>query len=145
MVQFNNCIGKKIQAILLEDLEHRLVALKSAHSSAVMPARGWLRAVREAVGLTQGHVAEKAGVKRQSYAQFETAEEKGTITLGSLRRAAEAMDCELVYFVVPKETVATSYSGLIELHDPEARHLKATEHSLSLGGRAVLTQAKPNP
>lgn len=107
-----------------------------------MPARGWLRAVREAVGLTQGTVAARASVKRQSYSQFETAEEKGTITLGSLKRAAEAMDCELVYFVIPKETVSPTYSGLTAIHDPEVRHLKATEHSMSLGGRAVLVHSE---
>jgi predicted DNA-binding mobile mystery protein A len=103
-----------------------------------MPARGWLRAVREAVGLTQGSVAARASVKRQSYSQFETAEEKGTITLGSLRRAAEAMDCELVYFLIPKESVSSTYLGLTAIHDPVARQLQATEHSLSLGGRAAL-------
>ena len=41
-------------------------------------------------------------MKRQSYAQFETAEERGSISMASLRRAAEAMDCELVYFIVPR-------------------------------------------
>jgi predicted DNA-binding mobile mystery protein A len=101
-----------------------------------MPSRGWLRAVREAVGLTQGEVAKRAGVKRQSYAQFESAEERGSITIGSLRRAAEAMDCELVYFVAPREAVARTYAGLARLHDPAARHLGATEHSMRLKGQA---------
>ena len=52
-----------------------------------MPARGWLRAIREAIGLTQGQVAARAAVRRQSYAQLETAEERGAISVASLRRA----------------------------------------------------------
>ncbi len=76
-------------------------------------------------------------MKRQSYSQFEAAEEKGSISLASLRRAAEAMDCELVYFVVPRAPLATTYSGLSEMHDPAARHRRATEHSISLGGPAA--------
>jgi predicted DNA-binding mobile mystery protein A len=109
--------------------------LNAARPAAAVPSRGWLRAVREAIGLSQGRVAERASVKRQSYSQFETAEEKGSISLASLRRAAEAMDCELVYFVVPKAALATTYAGLSEIHDPAARHRRATEHSISLGGR----------
>lgn len=82
-------------------------------------------------------MAERASVKRQSFSQFEAAEEKGSISLASLRRAAEAMDCELVYFVVPKAALATTYSGLAEIHDPEAVHRRASEHSSSLAGRAA--------
>lgn len=98
--------------------------------------------MREAVGLTQAQVSEKAGVKRQSYAQFETAEERGSITLASLRRAAEAMDCELVYYVAPRETVASTYAGLAQARDPMARHLDATRHSMKLKGGAGADEAR---
>jgi predicted DNA-binding mobile mystery protein A len=97
-----------------------------------VPARGWLRALREAIGLSQAEVAARAGVKRQSLAQFEAAEERGSISLSSLRRAAAAMDCDLAYFIVPRSTVADSYAALSRLHDPAARHLEATEHSMAL-------------
>ncbi|HXQ81691.1 MAG TPA: helix-turn-helix domain-containing protein [Opitutaceae bacterium] len=100
-----------------------------------MPARGWLRAVRDAIGLTQGEVASRAGVKRQSYAQLEAAEEKGSISVASLRRAAGAMDCELVYFIMPREPVARTYVELAQVRDPRFRHLRATEHSEALKER----------
>lgn len=101
-----------------------------------MPARGWLRAVREGTGLTQAEVARKAAMKRQSFAQFEAAECKGAITLGSLKRAAEAMDCELVYFIVPRPSVAPSYAALADRDDGSASHQRATDHSMALGGEA---------
>jgi predicted DNA-binding mobile mystery protein A len=123
-----------IGAIILRELERRIGPLKAARPAADMPARGWLRAVREAVGLTQAEVARRAGVRRQTYAQFETAEERGSISVASMRRAAGAMDCELVYFIVPREPVAATYVGLAQVHDPAHRHLRATEHSMSLGG-----------
>ena len=128
-------MGKEIKAIILEGLEERIEPLNAARSAAAVPSRGWLRAVREAIGLTQGRVAARAAVKRQSYSQFEAAEEKGSISLSSLRRAAEAMDCELVYFVVPKASIAATYAGLAGIHDPAAMLLKATEHSNALRGR----------
>ncbi len=121
-----------VQAILLEGLQQKFGALSGARPAAARPARGWLRAVREATGLTQGKVASKMAVKRQSYAQFERAEETGAISLASLRRASEAMGCELVYFVIPRESVAGSFEDLAGKHDPAAMNLRATEHSMAL-------------
>jgi predicted DNA-binding mobile mystery protein A len=88
--------------------------------------------VRTAIGLTQGEVAAKIGVKRQSLAQFETAEERGSISIASMRRAAEAMDCELIYFIVPRETIARSYVELAQRNDPASVHLRATDQSMAL-------------
>jgi hypothetical protein len=76
-------------------------------------------------------------VKRQSYAQLESAEEQDSITLASMRRAAEAMDCELVCFVIPRESAARSFVELARRHDPVAAHLLATEHSMSLKGEGT--------
>jgi predicted DNA-binding mobile mystery protein A len=113
-------------------LDKRVERLNSAKDVAAKPARGWLRAIREAIGLTQGEVAAKVAVKRQTYAQFEVAEEQGGISLSSLRRAAEAMDCELVYFVVPKGSPHRTFEDLARALDPHSTHTAATDHSMSL-------------
>jgi predicted DNA-binding mobile mystery protein A len=112
--------------------------LNRARAAAAKPARGWLRAVREAIGLSQNEVASKIGVKRQSYAQFETAEERGSISIASLSRSAEAMGCELVYFIAPRPSVARSFAELADLHDPAASHLRATDQSTALKGQGLL-------
>jgi predicted DNA-binding mobile mystery protein A len=98
--------------------------------------------VREAVGLTQGEVAARLGVKRQSLAQFENAEEQGSISIASMRRAAEAMDCELVCFLVPRESLAGSFTELAQMHDPASKHLQATEHSMRLKGHGAPTDGR---
>jgi hypothetical protein len=85
--------------------------------------------------MTQGGIAQKISVKRQTYAQFEAAEEEGSISLSSLRRAAEGMDCELVYFVVPKGAPGRTYTDLAQSRDPHSSHAAATEHSMSLKAR----------
>jgi hypothetical protein len=81
-------------------------------------------------------------VKRQSYAQFEAAEERGTLSVASLGRAAEAMGCELVYFIVPRHSVARSYAELAQIHNPAAMHLKATDHSMALKGPGAPDDAR---
>jgi len=123
--------------ILITGLDQRLLTFKTAKAAAGTPIHGWLRAVRTAIGIKQGDVAKALGVARQSYAQFEEAEKQGSISLNSLRRAAEAMDCELIYFVVPREAVARTYAELAQRHDSEFKHLQASEHSMALEGQAV--------
>ncbi len=136
-----------VMRIVRSGLEQRLGPLKAARDLAQRPARGWLRAIREATGIGQDDVARKLSVKRQSYAQLEDAEARGSISLTSLQRAAEAMDCEVVYFIIPRETVAHTYGELAQVHDPKFKHLKASEHSMALEGQAVgdLTKKSKSP
>lgn len=66
------------------------------------PKTGWLRAVREAGGVSAGELGRRLGVSRQLPLQFEHAEAADTITLKSLRTVAAALDCDLVYALVPR-------------------------------------------
>ena len=68
-----------------------------------MPAGGWLKAAREAGEYSQQHLAGKLGTKRQAWAQLERSEARGAISLHSLRRAADAMGYDLVYYLIPRE------------------------------------------
>jgi predicted DNA-binding mobile mystery protein A len=89
------------------------------------PARGWLRAIREALGVSQQKVAAAAKVKRQSLIGFEKAEAGDRITLRNLRRVADAMDCELVYAIMPK-------SGSIQELAEQRKRSEATKRVLSV-------------
>jgi len=126
-----------INAIVRKGLDERLPILRKTSASAIRPSRGWLRAVREAIGARQEAIAKKMGVQRQSYARIENTEAQGSISLTSLQKAAEAMDCEVVYYLVPRESVAKSYAELAEKHDPKIKHLRASEHSMALEDQAV--------
>lgn len=69
------------------------------------PAAGWLRTMREALGLSLADVARRLKVTPPAVRSFEQAEAEDRITLASLRRAAAAMDCELVYAFVPRRNL----------------------------------------
>lgn len=89
----------------------------------MMPESGWLRAIRSLAGLTQRSVGEKISMTRQAYAGLEASEERGAISIASLRRAAEAMDCDLVYSILPRgEIVRTATEVAAEKspdHEPQ--------------------------
>jgi predicted DNA-binding mobile mystery protein A len=67
------------------------------------PVRGWIKGVREALGMTTAQLAKRLGVKQPSVVAIEQSETKGTIELATLRRVAEALDCTLVYALVPNK------------------------------------------
>ncbi|MDI1251003.1 MAG: helix-turn-helix domain-containing protein [Lacunisphaera sp.] len=123
-----------IRQIIFTDLQARLPALAAARTPAARPSGGWLRAVRQALGQAQADVAKNTGVTKQAYAQYERGEIKGTLSLGSLQRAADAMQCDLVYYLAPR---ASSLGELATRFDPNFAHLQASEHSMTLEGQAV--------
>lgn len=66
------------------------------------PARGWVHTIRTALGMTQGQLARRIGVSAASVSALEKREAAGTATIASLRKAAEALNCELRIVFVPK-------------------------------------------
>jgi len=67
------------------------------------PPGGWIRAVRTSLGMSVRQMAERMGITQQSAARLEKNEADDVIKLKSLHKAAEALDCRLVYALVPNE------------------------------------------
>lgn len=97
------------------------------------PSRGWLRAVREAFGFSQRQLARSLGMKQQPYAQIEGREIAGTITLQTLRKAASALDCEVVYMLVPRS--GQTFREKAHTLCPALGAEMASEHSMALEGQ----------
>ncbi|MEI3807502.1 mobile mystery protein A [Agrobacterium sp. CCNWLW32] len=71
------------------------------------PPKGWIRALRDALGMTGAQLGTRIGVRPQTVESIEKSEAAGTIQLNTLRRAAEALDCTLVYALVPNSSLET--------------------------------------
>ncbi|MBN8542607.1 MAG: mobile mystery protein A [Deltaproteobacteria bacterium] len=72
-----------------------------------MPPSGWVKAIRGSLGLSIRQLAERVGVGHGSINQLEKREPKKRVTLESIENAARAMDCKVVYAIVPQESGAT--------------------------------------
>lgn len=104
---------KKLQ---IEQLERKLRDFNTA-GQVVPPPTGWLKAIRVSLGMSLQQLADKLSITKQSVQEMEKREKEGSITLKSLREAANALDMQLVYALVPKD-------GSIEnLIDRKAREL----------------------
>lgn len=67
---------------------------------------GWIRYMRDALLMRGGQLAAKAGCAPSSISELEKRERLGTITIKKLREIGDAMDCELVYALVPRRPIA---------------------------------------
>jgi len=99
------------------------------------PTRGWVRAIRDALGMTAGQLGGRIGVTQSTVQRLETSEAAGTIKLASLRRLAEGLGCELVYALVPRQSLGTLYDG--RAREVARRELSAIDHSMALEDQAV--------
>ena len=70
-----------------------------------VPAEGWIRTVRKALGMSGAQLAGRMGVTRARIAQVEQAELEGGVTLKSMQATAEAMGCRFAYAFVPPDTI----------------------------------------
>ena len=66
------------------------------------PPRGWVRAVREALGMSAAALADRLGITAGAVTRLEQSEAAGRVQLDTLRRAADALGCDLVYLLVPR-------------------------------------------
>lgn len=89
------------RALQREQIDRQLGPFKSK-TYAGRPSRGWIRAVREALGINGTQLARRMRVARSHLSQIEDAESRETVSLRTLQRAANALGCDLVYAIVPR-------------------------------------------
>lgn len=99
------------------------------------PVRGWIKAIREALGMSMEQLAERLKIKQPSLAAIEQSEAKGTIELATLRRVAEALDCTLVYALVPNKPLETMLRDSARAFTRKRR--AHVEHSMLLEDQKV--------
>ncbi len=80
-------------------------ALGELRTAPQAPTGGWVRAIREALGMTRAQFARRLGIARPNTYKLEADEVAGSTSLTRLRRAAEALDCRLIYALVPKDSL----------------------------------------
>jgi len=86
----------------LEQLQEAMSAYRGLLTKRP-PSSGWLKEIREALGRTERQQAERVGVSGSALHKSEQSEAEERISLSQLRKLADALDCELVYALVPRK------------------------------------------
>lgn len=76
--------------------------------SIQLPAKGWIRAVREALGMSGKQLAGRLQVSQPRVFKLEQDEPSGALTLKTMRQVADALDCVFVYALVPRSSLEES-------------------------------------
>ncbi|OQX17788.1 MAG: DNA-binding protein [Desulfobulbaceae bacterium A2] len=124
----------KQRHLMLEQLEATLEPLASLRTVR-RPVRGWLRAIRDAVGMSGRQFAVRLGVSSEWISKLEKNELHGTVTLKTMQRAAEALDCEFVYAIVPRD----SLSGMVRHRAEQVarQRMAGVAHTMLLEGQQL--------
>jgi len=98
-----------------------------------MPPSGWIKAVRGALGMNTRQLAERVGVGQSNITRLEKREPLGKVTVERLATTAQAMNCKLIYAIVPNDR----FADLEAIIDERARALaeqlvQTAEHSMRL-------------
>jgi len=82
----------------------QLAELKTVHR----PVRGWVRAIRDALNMSGMQLGKRLGISQQGVAELEKSEVAGSVSIKTMQKAAEALDCIFVYAVVPRESLSAT-------------------------------------
>ena len=109
----------------------RVLSAVRLRETFVRPRKGWISEVRNLIGMRAHQVASRLGISTSAVLHMERSEAEGSITLRTLQRAADALDCHLVYGFVPR---AASYEELVQsrAHSVAMRRLGDVSHSMAL-------------
>lgn len=100
--------------LVREQLDSNLKQLEPLRNT-IVPNRGWIRAIRDAIGMTGEQLANRMNVKKQRVARIEQDERLGKCTLKTLKNAAKALDCIFVYGFVPTESLEQTVKNQAKL------------------------------
>ncbi len=125
---------KKKNKLIRQQLELTLQKFRSLLYIPV-PPKGWIRAVRDALGLNGRQLADRLNVSRQRAAMIEKDELMGSATLKTMRRVAESLDCIFVYSLVPRTTLEQTLRDQAKL--VAQKRLARVSHTMMLENQEV--------
>lgn len=95
------------KTIIREQLEQMLKKYYKI-TEVQRPYKGWLRSIREALGMSGRQFADRLGVKPPRITALEKDELSGAVTLKKMQEAADALDCDFYYALIPRQTLSNA-------------------------------------
>ena len=124
----------QIRRLRLDQLDKRIGRLRSALQISA-PRDGWIKQIREALGISARQLAEKIGVSQPTLAKIEKSETERTVSVKTLDRIAEALECRVVYAFMPKD----SFEKIVyrRAHLTAEKLVKRISHSMELEKQGI--------
>ena len=110
----------------LAELDRQFCEFAKLHRD-VTPRCGWVKTVRLALGMSSTALAARTGMTAQGVRQLEQAEENGSISLKTLAKRADGLDCEVHYILLPR-------SSLLDQVLKQSKEIHGSQLPTSLNG-----------
>jgi predicted DNA-binding mobile mystery protein A len=119
------------------DIDALDAAAQARPGSVRRPPTGWVRALREALGMTRSQLGERTGIAEETVNTLERNEARGAITLASLEKLAAGMGARVEYVLVPVE--AESFDSIVRRQAERVarERLARVSHSMALEDQAL--------
>lgn len=118
-------------------LDRRFAQIRITPQAVAPPRAGWVRAIRESLGMSASDLGERMGTSHVSVLRLEKNEREGSVGLETLGRAADALDCDLVYVLVPRRP--------LDVMVAEQAEAKARAVLVSVGHSMLLEDQQVSP
>ena len=102
---------RRIRELARQQLDRRLERIRNFVSDLRKPQGGWVAVLRSAFAMSQADLARRMGISRQAVSQLEQRESDGSVSLKALDHAAHALGAELVYAIVPRQSIGEVLEG----------------------------------
>lgn len=130
-------MSRENRAFARKQLDQKLKIFADIKQSQ-LPMRGWIRAIRDAIGMTGEQLARRIGVQKQRIVALEKGEVAGTVTINSMKKAAEAMDCLFVYALLPRDSLEASVEQQAREYAVKLQYM--VQHSMALEKQGLTTE-----
>jgi predicted DNA-binding mobile mystery protein A len=122
-------------AMARRQLDSRFKQVADLRSALTPPKSGWLKTIRQTLGMSERQLGKRLSISQPAVVQLEKSEEAGSIKLDSLRRAAEALGCTLVYALIPNKSLDETITE--RTTQIASRYLHLVEHTMRLEDQSV--------
>lgn len=90
--------------LVIEQLDISLKKFNSVKNLSI-PRSGWIRAIRTALGMTITQLAKRLSVSPNRVSVIELSEMSGAVTINTMKKIANQLDCAFVYGIVPRRSL----------------------------------------
>lgn len=127
-------IKRAFDDLRLHQMDQRLSALKVVDLPRA-PESGWIASIRTALGMTATALSHRLRMTTAGVRQIEKAEAEQRITLATLAKVADALNCDVRYVLVPRIPLTQQLND--RALDLARQQLASVSHTMSLEGQKL--------
>jgi predicted DNA-binding mobile mystery protein A len=102
------------------------------------PKNGWISTIRKALGMTTQQLAIRLQVSRSRIIKIESDESLNALTLQTITTTADALGCDFIYALVPRETLQKTIEKQAE--KLAIRQINQVSHNMLLENQRLGTK-----